>query len=74
MFGLEASALAVIQVLISLVVRRGVLYHSPETTVETNLEDSITNVWPKVQKIQRIKLEATCKFGEVPHTHMHHHF
>ena len=43
---------------------RGVLYHTPETQVESHLERSITHVWPKLQKIQRIKLEATRIFGK----------
>ena len=38
---------------------QGVLYHTPETRVESHLEECLVNVWPKHRKIQRIKLEAT---------------
>ena len=38
---------------------QGVLYHTPETQVESHLEECLVNVWPKHRKIQRIKLEAT---------------
>ena len=37
---------------------RGVLYHTPETSVEGTLEDSLTDALPNIHKIQRIKLKA----------------
>ena len=51
-------------------VHRGVLYHTPETQVESHLERSITNVWPKLQKIQRITLEANHNFARASGTDM----